>query len=267
MIQVSALGAATGTTPYFRSKHAADEVLRGLPVPWQILYPSLIYADDGDSAAMFRSLVTLPVIPVPDLGDAQFQPVHIDDVADAVVAAIDPATPAGQSFELVGTRRVSYRAMLAAYRRAMGLSRGVWVTIPSPAMSIAARVAGRISGSTLTPDNWRMLRAGSSGDPRAITALLGRAPLPIERFIAPADAADLRQRALATWRTPLLRAVLAIVWLATALTLFAYPRDASLALLAAVGLQGDAANVALYGAIGVDAAIGIACLVWPRRAG
>lgn len=267
VIQVSALGAATGTTPYFRSKHAADEVLRGLPVPWQILYPSLIYADDGDSAAMFRSLVTLPVIPVPDLGDAQFQPVHIDDVADAVVAAIDPATPAGQSFELVGTRRVSYRAMLAAYRRAMGLSRGVWVTIPSPAMSIAARVAGRIPGSTLTPDNWRMLRAGSSGDPRAMTALLGRAPLPIERFIAPADAADLRQRALATWRTPLLRAVLAIVWLATALTLFAYPRDASLALLAAVGLQGDAANVALYGAIGVDAAIGIACLVWPRRAG
>lgn len=266
VIQISALGAPTSTTPYFRSKHAADEVLRGLPVPWQILYPSLIYAEDGDSATLFRNLASLPAIPVPGLGDAQFQPVHIDDIAAAVVAAIDPATPPRQSLELVGTSRLSYAAMLAAYRRGMQFGPAAWITIPGAMMSLAARVAGHIPGSTLTPDNWRMLQAGSHGDMTAITQWLGRPPLAIERFIPQADADGLRQRALATWRAPLLRVVLAIVWLATALiTLFAYPLDRSMAMLEAVGLHGAYATAALYGAIAVDAALGVASLLWPGR--
>jgi len=43
VLQVSALGAATGDTPYFRSKLAADRRLMELPLAWQILRPSLIY--------------------------------------------------------------------------------------------------------------------------------------------------------------------------------------------------------------------------------
>ncbi len=110
MVQISALGAAQGDTPYFRSKHAADEAPRALPaeaVAWQILYPSLVYGDEGTSAAMFRTLASLPVVPVPALPDARFRPIHIDDLVAAVEVAIDPATPPGQTPPCVGGSEVS----------------------------------------------------------------------------------------------------------------------------------------------------------------
>lgn len=270
VVQISALGAAQGDTPYFRSKHAADEALRALPaeaVAWQILYPSLVYGDEGTSAAMFRTLASLPVVPVPALPDARFRPIHIDDLVAAVEVAIDPATPPGQTLPCVGGSEVSYRDMLDHYRRGMGLPSAHWLTAPAPLMAMAAALGRFVPGAALTPDNWRMLQAGCTGDATAITAWLGRPPRPVDQFIAPAQAESLRLRAVATWRPPLLRAVMAIVWIATAvITLFVYPMEDSLALLGATGIHGMPATVALYGAAGLDMAMGVACLLYPRRA-
>ncbi|HBD35869.1 MAG TPA: NAD-dependent dehydratase, partial [Cupriavidus sp.] len=65
---------------------------------------------------------------------------------------------------------------------------------------------------------------------------------------------------------PMLRIVMALVWLATALvTLFAYPLADSLALLGAVGLHGTPAIVTLYAAVFVDAAMAVGCLRYPSR--
>lgn len=266
VVQISALGADRGDTAYFRSKHSADVTLRQLPIQWQILYPSLVYAQDGDSAAMFRTLASMPVIPVPELGGARFQPVHIDDLIEAAIATIDPATPAGQSIEVVGSSRVSLRAMLDAYRQGMQLPATRWLTIPAPAMAFAARIAQWFPMSKLTPDTWRMLRRGCHGDAAPLGHLIGRKPLAIEQFMPRTDAESLRHRAIAAWRLPMLRAVMAIVWLATAMvTLFAYPLADSLALLGAVGLHGMFANLALYGAVCVDVGMGAACLLYPGR--
>ena len=266
VIQISALGADRGDTPYFHSKRAADDVLRALPVQWQVLYPSLVYAQDGNSAAMFRTLASLPVIPVPELGEARFQPVHIDDLVDTVVTAIAPAIPPGQCIEVVGASRMSYRAMLDTYRQGMQLPAPMWATIPAPCMTMAAYVARCVPGSKLTPDTWRMLRRGCHGDAAPLTRLLGHRPRAIGTFIAPGEAECLRHRAVGAWRMPMLRIVMALVWLATALvTLFAYPLADSLALLGAVGLHGTPAIVTLYAAVFVDAAMAVGCLRYPSR--
>jgi hypothetical protein len=56
------------------------------------------------------------------------------------------------------------------------------------------------------------------------------------------------------------------VWLATAwVSLAVHPRDASLALLAGVGLEGAGAVAALYTAVALDLAMGLACLFRPSR--
>jgi hypothetical protein len=111
-----------------------------------------------------------------------------------------------------------------------------------------------------------MLQRGCHGDALPLTRLLGRQPLAIEQFISRDDAEGLRHRAIAGWRNPMLRTVMAFVWLATAwITLFAYPIADSLAMLGAVGLHGTPAIVALYGAICADAAMGVACLLYPTR--
>jgi hypothetical protein len=117
-----------------------------------------------------------------------------------------------------------------------------------------------------------MLRAGSAlpescvASVSAVRTLLGHAPRGIADFIAPAERELFRLRALACWRSALLRWTLAAVWLATAIvSAFIYPRADSLALLARVGLEGMPAIAALYGAAALDTFLGIACIVRPRR--
>jgi uncharacterized protein YbjT (DUF2867 family) len=267
VVQISALGAADGSSAYHRSKRAADRSLEGLALDWLVLRPSLVYGRDGVSSAMFRAMASLPVVPLPALGAATFQPVHVDDVADAVLRALAPDAPRARCIDLVGSTRLSFAEMLALYRRAMGLGRLRAVTLPAPLMTVAAHLARYLPGSPLTPDNWRMLRAGSAADATACSALLGRLPRAADTFISADDAELLRLRALATWRGALLRYVLALVWLVTAwVSLFAYPVSGSLALLAEVGLHGAPAHAALYGASALDLCLGLASLLRPCRA-
>ncbi|VVE59266.1 NAD-dependent dehydratase [Pandoraea anapnoica] len=267
IIQISSLGADTGDTAYFRSKRAADEVLMRLPVEWQILYPSLVYGQNGVSASMFRALASLPVIPVPALVGVEYRPIHIDDLTEAVESAISPATPPRQRIECVGASRINYKDMLDCYRQGMHLPPPRWLTIPAPLMALAAKIGTLIPGAKLTPETLRMLRQGNVGDTKHLSALLDRAPLAIDDFIAPDEAELLRHRAHAAWRLPLLRGALAVVWILTAfISLCVYPTSESLGLLNEVGLTGEMAKIALYGAALLDLSMGIACLARPSRA-
>jgi len=183
VLQVSALGAATGDTPYFRTKLAADQRLMELPLAWQILRPSLVFGPSGDSAKMFRLLASLPVVPLPAGGHQLVQPVHIDDLCEGALKLLDPAMQPQQCIDAVGAQALEYREMLATYRRSLGHAPALPVAIPGALVAFAAQTLGRLPGVILTPDNWRMLQAGSTADPAPFTALLGRAPLPIDQFI------------------------------------------------------------------------------------
>lgn len=265
VVQVSALGTKTGTEPYFTSKRAADEFLMRLPIAWQIVRPALIYGADGHSAGFFRQLASLPVLPLPAGGGQVLQAIHIDDLCAAVAKLLDPATQAGQCLDLVGPAPFTLKQMLLEFRSAMGFAPAFCLNIPASLMQLAAGVLGRLPGSLLTPDSWRMLQAGS---PTATppNALLGRPLRAPGDFIPPGEAKTARLSSLAAWRNPLLRASLALVWLITGLlSLVIYPVNASLALLARTGLSGTAALVALYGAAGLDLAFGWATLFRPGR--
>jgi uncharacterized protein YbjT (DUF2867 family) len=265
VVQVSAFGAATGTEPYFTSKRAADEFLMQLPIEWQIVRPSLIYGADGHSAGFFRQFASLPVLPLPAGGGQILQAIHVDDLCAVVARLLDPATPAGQCLALVGPAPFTLKQMLLEFRRAMGLAPALCLSIPACLMKVAAHVFGRLPGSLLTPDSWRMLQAGSP-NAKPPTALLGRPLRALADFIPPGEAKTARLSALAAWRNPLLRASLALVWLITGLlSLGIYPVDASLALLARTGLSGTPALIALYGAAGLDLFFGWATLFRPGR--
>lgn len=210
VIQISALGADGGDTGYFRSKLAADQALMALPLQWTILRPSLVYGEEGDSSRLFRTLASMPLIAVPSLGTALFQPVHVDDLAESVSACLRPDAVAGQCVDLVGTTAVSYRDMIATYRRALGFGSALYVTIPAPMMTLAAWGSGFLPGAPLNTETWRMLKAGSAGDAAGITRLLGRRPKSIAEFIDPSDAKRLAASALTAWRPLVMRVVLGL---------------------------------------------------------
>src|SRR5690606_26266338 len=80
VIQISALGADSGTSGYFASKHAADEHLAKLPLDYTIVQPSVVYGHGGTSARLFSMLASLPLVPLPGAGRQLLQPLHIDEI-------------------------------------------------------------------------------------------------------------------------------------------------------------------------------------------
>lgn len=103
LVHVSALGADpqhpdAAPSEYLRSKSRGEAALQqaAQPAPWQLtlLRPSVIFGAEDKFLNMFASLQKVfPVMPLAG-ADARFQPVWVQDVAQAVVRSLQPGTPA-----------------------------------------------------------------------------------------------------------------------------------------------------------------------------
>lgn len=266
VVQISALGADSGSSAYFRSKHAADEHLASLPLDWTIVQPSLVYGDGGASAKMFTLLASLPAIGVPGRGEQRVQPIHITDLVGAIVALCREPLAIRQKTPLVGPRAMPYRDMLLELRAAMGLSRAWVIPVPLALMRLGARIAELSPRSLLDRETLAMLEAGNVADPAATARLLGRAPRDVATFIDRDTRTTVARTAQLAWLLPLLRLSIAIVWIWTGIvSLGLYPREASLELLYRTGVPASVAPLLLYGAAGLDLAFGFATLFLRRR--
>lgn len=179
VVQISALGAAAAAaTPYHKSKLAADEVLRSLPLDWFVLRPSLVYGPGGKSMAMFRRMALLPVMPLIARGQQWIQPVHISDLVTAVLRSLS-ASPAQRTIDVVGPYPVTFGNWLQRIRRANHRTAGPTLSIPFGLALAVAQIA-RYFAPLLHPDNLRMLQQGNSADVRGFARLLGYMPVSIE---------------------------------------------------------------------------------------
>ena len=179
VVQISALGADQGVTRYFVSKRAADDYLATLPLDWTIVRPAMVFGPGGSSARLFKRLAHLPVVPLPGRGEQRVQPIHIDDLTEAVVRILRDPTTNRTRIELVGPQSLSLRELLASLRAAMHLRPARFIQIPMPLVRVGARVAGVSAMSPLDSETLSMLEAGSRGDPQATRSLLGREPRPV----------------------------------------------------------------------------------------
>ena len=107
VIQVSALGAdPAGPSRYLRSKGRGELALRDGDLALSVLRPSVIFGDGDRFLNLFARLQSVfPVMPLAGAG-TRFQPVWVEDVADAVIACLRdtdlPRSSVGQTFECAG---------------------------------------------------------------------------------------------------------------------------------------------------------------------
>ena len=266
-INVSALGAdAQAQTAFHRSKRAADEFLLAHHPAAVVAQPSLVFGAAGGSARMFAALASLPLIPLPGSGRQRIQPVHVDDVADALARLVDDRRCDGGRLALVGPAPVTLRDFLASLRAQMDLGPARFLPLPLSLVHAGVRVLAWLRSRLATPDALSMLERGNTADAAPLGALLGRAPRAVATFIDAERRDDVRRAAQLAWLLPLVRASLAAMWFAAAVTSAGlYPVDASLALLAPLGVSHAGALVLLYAGVAVDFALGVATLAWPQR--
>lgn len=266
IVQISALGADDqAQSRYHRSKKQADDHLAALPLDWVVVQPSLVYGRGGTSAKLFTTLAALPIIPAPGQGEQRVQPVHLDDLVEAVVWLVEYEERLCGRLAVVGAAPLRLRDWLVVLREQMRLPRTAVIPVPMPLVRAVAAMGDRLPG-LLDRESLAMLERGNTAPSDSMTTLLGRTPRDASRFIEPADAREIAIGARLNWVLPMLRASIAFVWIITGLiSLGLYPVDASYTLLAQVGITGALAPVALYGSALLDLAFGVGIYVVKAR--
>lgn len=223
VVQVSAISADDEAgTEYALTKKRADDHLRRLPVDWTILRPSLVYgAGSYGGTSALRGLAGLPCVsPLVGDGSAAFRPIHIDDLVETVVRVVENDRFARQTLEPVGPEIVTLRDLIGKYRAWLGLAPVPTLAIPMPVMRVAARIADLAGGGPLGTASLRQLEVGNAGTEPATTFadMIGFTPRRMDDMLArrPAQTQDLWHARLYFLR-PLLRTVLILLWLGSAL--------------------------------------------------
>ena len=100
----------------------------------------MIYGAPGDRnlSRLLALLPRVPVLPVPGGGRHLQQPVHVADVADAVLNAVERPAAAGHCYDVAGPEPLSFTELLRSCARAAG-SRTRLVPVPLAPLVAAAR--------------------------------------------------------------------------------------------------------------------------------
>src|SRR6266700_5220771 len=82
----------------------AEQQIRASALDWTILRPTMIYGAPGDRnlSRLLALLHWAPALPVPGGGMRLQQPVHVADVADAVLNAVERRGTAGGCYDVAG---------------------------------------------------------------------------------------------------------------------------------------------------------------------
>lgn len=100
----------------------AEKLIQESGLDWTIIRPTMIYGSEHDRNIyrMLRLLRRTPVFPVPGNGRQLQQPVHVTDVARAVVDAANSPATFGRSYNIAGRVPLTFNELIDTAAAAMG---------------------------------------------------------------------------------------------------------------------------------------------------
>jgi len=163
-IQMSAIGAdPESESLYARTKGEGERaVMEAIPSA-TIIRPSIVFGQEDEFFNKFAAMASLsPVLPLIGGGKTKFQPVYVDDVADAICAALSSPEAAGRIYEIGGPRIYTFRELMELMLSETG-QRRILAPVPFPVASLMG-LGGEIAGwapfiePPLTRDQVKMLK-------------------------------------------------------------------------------------------------------------
>jgi uncharacterized protein YbjT (DUF2867 family) len=120
-------------------RRTAEAAVQASALDWTILRPTMIYgtARDRNISRLLRFIKRWPVFPL--CGNALWQPIYVDDLADAVVAALDSPRTIRVAYNLAGAEPLLFADLIRSAARAVG-RRIRLLRVPLEAAVLAARL-------------------------------------------------------------------------------------------------------------------------------
>ncbi|MEQ8935473.1 MAG: complex I NDUFA9 subunit family protein [Amphiplicatus sp.] len=194
IVQISAIGAdSESASLYARSKGAGEKAAREAIPSAAILRPSIVFGPEDRFFNKFAAMASLsPALPLIGGGHTRFQPVYVDDVADAICEALARPEAAGRTYELGGPRVYTFRELIELMLHETGRKR-ILVPIPfalAPLIGLAGETVGVLPffDPPITRDQIKLLKSdnivGVSGeDGVGVIGDLGVAPASVEAIL------------------------------------------------------------------------------------
>jgi NADH dehydrogenase len=189
-VHMSAIGAdPESDSDYARTKGEAERaVMEAIPSA-TIIRPSIIFGQEDEFFNRFASMAGLsPVLPLIGGGKTKFQPVYVDDVADAICEALVRPEAAGKIYEIGGPRVYTFRELMELMLSETG-QRRILAPVPFPIASLMG-MGGEIAGLApfveppLTRDQVKLLKHDNVvGEGVGTLADLGVSPHTVESIL------------------------------------------------------------------------------------
>lgn len=266
-VQISAVGArADAKTVFMRTKGEADEALAASRLDWTILRPGLVIAPAAyGGTALLRGLAAVPLATPTVAGTGPIQTAPVEDVADAVRAALAGEIPSRARYDLVEDEAHALGDVVAVWRAALGRPPARRLSAPPWLGRVLFRL-GDVAGTL----GWRPpmrtaalkeIEAGVRGDPGPWVAAGGRPVRPLRETLRrlPSTAQE-RWFGRMFLLKPILALSLSLFWIASGLIGLARMDAAAAVLTSRGGAEGFAEAAVVMGGL-VDVALGLAVLV------
>jgi len=170
VLHVSALNAdPKGPSQYLRSKGEGEAALHaaGDALDLTIFRPSVIFGPGDAFLNLFAALQRrFPLMPLGNAG-ARFQPVYVEDVAQAIVASLDRRDSFGQAYCCCGPRVYTLAELVRYVGEQIGRPRPV-IALPEALARLQAGVLELLPNPPLSVDNLDSMDVDSvcpGGDP------------------------------------------------------------------------------------------------------
>lgn len=158
LIHISALGIRESGSDYAASKRdGEDAVLQAYPQA-TVFRPSIVFGPKDSFFNMFANLsMVLPILPLIGGGKTKFQPVYVEDVAEAIMQALRLDEAKGQIFSLGGPDVLTFKELMEKMMRYTGRKRAL-VSLPWSIARVQASILSLLPKPLLTNDQVTSLK-------------------------------------------------------------------------------------------------------------
>ncbi len=159
LVHISGIGAdAQSRSPYIRSRGQGELAVRTTYPGAILVRPAVMFApDDAFLSVILKLLQRLPAYPIFGTGRTKLQPIHVDDVAEAIARIVQRTERDPIALECGGPRVYTYKDLVQSIAREAGLKPRL-IPVPLAVWYAMARAAEFLPSPPITRNQVELMR-------------------------------------------------------------------------------------------------------------